>query len=34
MKGKELREALRSGRRVYGTLVVADSPARRCGRPS
>ena len=26
MKGKELREALRSGRRVYGTLVVADSP--------
>ena len=26
MKGKELREALRSGRRVYGTLVVSDSP--------
>ncbi len=26
MKGKELREALRSGRRVYGTLIVSDSP--------
>lgn len=26
MKGKELRESLRSGRRVYGTLVVSDSP--------
>ena len=26
MKGRELREALRSGRRVYGTLVVSCSP--------
>jgi 2-keto-3-deoxy-L-rhamnonate aldolase RhmA len=26
MKGKELREALRAGRRVYGTAVISDSP--------
>lgn len=26
MKGRELKEALRSGRRVYGTSVVASSP--------
>lgn len=27
MRGKELREALHAGRRVYGTLIVSTSPA-------
>ena len=26
MKGQDLRKALRSGQRVYGTLIVANSP--------
>jgi len=26
MTGKELKESLRSGKRVYGTLIVSTSP--------